>query len=196
MKKIAIFTMVIVCLAACKKDSIEKHSNTTQDGLTSNKDENSNTPRPISLTLTSSADPASPALTCSLPGVPFGIANSGYFLHGYASHLGMINPELSMGIDGSCNLSGSSFILSTATSGQIVAANGDKITYTGADAIDLNNIIFHGGTTGAITGIWTITGGTGRFADATGSFSITGLVNVASVGGPTFSVTGDGTINY
>ena len=93
-------------------------------------------------------------------------------------------------------MSASTFILSTSTGGQIVADNGDKITYTGNDEIDLNNIIFHGGTTATITGLWTITGGTGRFEDATGSFQITGIVDVTAAGGPAFSITGEGTITY
>jgi len=101
-----------------------------------------------------------------------------------------------MGQDGSCNLSGTTFILLTTTAGQIVAANGDKITYTGSDEIDLNNVIFHGGTTAAITGLWTITGGTGKFAGATGSFKINGVVDVAAAGGPTLRFTGEGTITY
>jgi hypothetical protein len=144
----------------------------------------------------STVNPASPTLECTLPGVPFAIANSGYFLNGYATHLGQINSETSMGQDGSCNLSGSTLILTTTTAGQIVAANGDKITYTGDDEIDLVNVIINGGTTAAITGLWTITGGTGKFAGASGSFQINGIVDLTTAGGPTFSITGNGTITY
>ena len=143
----------------------------------------------------SSVNLASPSLTCTLPGIPFAIANSGYFLHGNATHFGHINSQTSIGQDGDCNLNDVTHILSTTTAGQIVAANGDKITYTGSDAINLTNV-FIGGTTAPITGLWTITSGTGRFAGATGSFSISGIVNVAAVGGPTFSITGLGTITY
>ena len=198
MKKITIFALTIMLLTACKKDTNELRSDTiTRTDLASKPQaENAKSARSMKVDFYSTVNPASPGLACTMPGVPFGIANSGYFLHGNATHLGLINSETSRGIDGSCNLSASTFILSTTTAGQIVAANGDKITYTGNDEIDLNNIIFNGGTTAAITGLWTITGGTGRFDGASGSFQINGIVDVTTAGGPTFSVTGEGTITY
>jgi len=198
MKKITIIAFTIMLLTACKKDINEMPSNSMAQADLSSKTNvgKDKVTVPMKVDLYSSANSASPFLACTLPGVPFSIANSGYFLHGSATHLGVVNSETSIGIDGSCNLSGSTFILSTTTSGQMVAANGDKITYTGNDEIDLNNIIFHGGTTAAITGLWTITGGTGRFEGASGSFQITGIVDVTATGGPAFSITGEGTITY
>jgi len=198
MKKITIFTLAVMLLAACKKDMKEMRSNAMvpADLVSKKNAESAKATSPMKVDFYSSVNAASPALACTLPGVPFGIANSGYFLHGNATHFGLIDSETSMGQDGSCNLSASTFILSTTTAGQIVAANGDKITYTGSDEIDLNNIIFHAGTTATITGVWTITGGTGRFDGASGSFTISGIVDVTTAGGPTFSITGEGTITY
>jgi hypothetical protein len=175
MRKITIFALAIMLFTACKKDK--------------------KITRPFKVEFYSSVNAASPLLNCVLPGVPFAIANSGYFLHGNVTNVGSIDPNNSMGQDGCCNLS-PAFILTTKTSGQIVAPNGDKIFYAGDDAIDLNNVIANGGTTAAMSGLWTITGGTGRFAGATGSFTISGTVNVASEGGPVFSITGEGTITY
>lgn len=195
MKKISIFAMAIMLFTACKKE-VSSDPMMQAELVSISNAQNAKATSPMKIDFYSSVNLASPNLTCTLPGVPFGIANSGYFLHGNATHLGLINAETSIGLDGSCNLNGTTFILFTTTGGQIVAANGDKITYTGNDAIDLNNIIFNGGTTAAITGLWTITGGTGRFNGATGSFSIKGIVNVAAPQGPTFSITGDGTITY
>jgi hypothetical protein len=197
MKKITIIALSITFFTACKKDIHEMNSNTMEQvDLASKTNANSaKVTRPIAVNFYSSVNLASPNLTCTLPGIPFAIANSGYFLHGNATHLGVINAQTSIGQDGSCNLNDATLILSTTTEGQIVAANGDKITYTGSDAIDLNNV-FIGGTTATITGLWTITGGTGRFAAATGSFQINGTVNVAAAQGPTLSFTGEGTITY
>ena len=195
MKKITIIALAIMVLTACKKD-MSSDTMISEEVASKTNAEKEKVSVPMKVVLYSSANPASPALTCTMPGVPFGIANSGYFLHGNATHFGPINSETSIGLDGFCNLSGSTFILSTTTGGQIVADNGDKITYTGADEIDLNNIIFNGGTTAVITGLWTITGGTGRFDGASGSFQINGIVDVTAAGGPAFSITGEGTITY
>lgn len=195
MKKITIIALAIMLMTACKKD-VSSDTMISEEVASKTNVEKAKVTRPMKVAFYSSADPASPALTCTLPGVPFGIANSGYFLHGNATHFGPINFETSIGIDGFCNLSASTFILSTTTGGQIVADNGDKITYTGNDEIDLNNIIFHGATTGTITGLWTITGGTGRFDGASGSFQINGIVDLTALGGPAFSITGEGTITY
>lgn len=175
MRKITMFAVAIMLFGACKKDK--------------------KITRPFRVEFHSSVNPGSPLLNCTLPGVPFAIANSGYFLNGNVTNVGNIDPVNSKGQDGFCNLS-AAFILTTRTSGQIAAPNGDKIFYTGDDAIDLNNVIANGGTTAGMTGLWTITGGTGRFAGATGSFTINGTVNVAAEGGPVFSIIGEGTITY
>lgn len=175
MKKITIFILTIMFLSSCKKDK--------------------KVTVPIKVNLTSSVNLASPTLTCTMPGTPFAIANSGYFLHGTVTGVGNIDPNNSMGQDGFCNLS-AGFILATKTSGQIVGPNGDKITYAGDDVIDLNNVIVNGGTTAPISGVWKITGGTGKFAGASGSITISGVVDVSSEGGPTFSITGEGSITY
>jgi len=198
MKKVTITAFAIMFLVACKKDAneLEPDAGMQSESVSKANTEKEKVTRPMKVVLYSSVNSSSPSLTCSLPGVPFGLANSGYFLHGNATHLGVINSETSIGLDGSCNVSGTTFILTTTTAGKIVGANGDWITYTGNDQIDLNNIIFHGGTTAAFTGLWTITGGTGIFAGATGSFQVTGFGDVSTPGGPTFSITGEGTITY
>ena len=198
MKKVTITVFAMMCLVACKKDTEGPGTDAimqSESAATPNSEKEKVT-RPMKVVLYSSVNPSSSALSCTLPGVPFGLANSGYFLHGYATHLGKINSEASLGQDGSCNVSGTTFILTTTTTGKIVGANGDWITYTGNDQIDLNNIIFNGGTTAAFTGLWTITGGTGVFDGATGSFQVVGIGDVATPGGPTFRITGEGTITY
>lgn len=198
MKKATITALAIMLLIACKKDTNVPGSDLMMRSESASKTSTGKerVTRPMKLVLYSSVNPSSPSLTCTLPGVPFGLANSGYFLHGTATYLGAINPETSLGQDGSCNVSGTTFILTTTTSGKIVGANGDWITYSGNDQIDLNNIIFNGSVTAAFTGLWIITGGTGIFNGASGSFQVNGFGDVSTPGGPTFSITGEGTITY
>ncbi len=197
MKKITIIALSTLIMAACQKEINEKHPDIRlkNDLVAKKEKEKERVTRPMKINFYSSVNEASPNLTCTLPGVPFAIANSGYFLHGNATHLGKIDAEKSIGQDGFCNLN-AAFILTTKTSGRIVAANGDAITYSGDDSIDLNNVIRNAGSTATITGLWKITGGTGKFKGASGSFSINGFVDVTTTGGPTFTITGEGTITY
>jgi hypothetical protein len=64
----------------------------------------------------------------------------------------------------------------TATgSGQLIAANGDSIAFTIAGT----SVALEPGI-GSITEVDTITGGTGRFAGATGTITVTRLVDLAT----------------
>ena len=99
----------------------------------------------------------------------------------------------SRGQDLTCDLSFTTMLLTTSVSGQIAANNGDLIYYTGNDVIDASNFLTGNGYAGTITGTWTITGGTGRFAGATGSFDLNGPADFST---GTFSFEALGTINY
>ena len=83
--------------------------------------------------------------------------------------------------------------LTASIRGQLVASNGDRVFYTGADIIDVTNLLTQQGTTGRITGTWTITGGTGRFEGASGSFTIDGVVDFITT---TLDFKAEGTITY
>ena len=193
MKKLTII-LSLALFAACKKDSGITQTESIPQG-SSNNQLFGKTPltRPFSATLYSSIDPdpSIPPTACTgdLPG----LANPGHFMHGQVSHLGELNWEQSRLQDISCNLSFATMQLTTSISGQFMAANGDKIFYTGDDVFDVTNLIFQSGTTGTMQGTWTITGGTGRFAGATGSFTINGLVDFVA---NTFSCKCVGTISY
>ena len=196
MKKIATIALSIILLAACRKADVVLPGNGGQADLVSKTNtQNVAVARPMKIELQSSADPTSPPLSCTLPGIPFGITNSGYFLSGAGTHVGNINSTTSMGIDDFCNLNGS-LMLSTHTSGQIVAADGEKFTYEGNDQINLFDVVVNGATTAPITGLWNITGGTGRFAGASGSLTINGIVDLTTAGGPSLKISGNGTITY
>jgi hypothetical protein len=193
MKKIKTIALAIILLSACKKDNSEMNiDNKTQADITSNAARSRATRSfEITFTTTVDTDPSIPPTPCTgdLPG----LANAGVFLHGNATQLGLINSSQSRLQDVSCNLSFTTALLTTTIAGQMTGSNGDKIYFTGNDEINVSNLLTGAGPTGTITGLWTITGGTGRFAGATGSFSINGPVDFAT---STFSGTGAGNITY
>ena len=195
MKKLNIIILSVVLLSACKKDSDDLSTSLTEQPKVSSTQANENlkSSKVFKANFYTSVDvnPAIPPTPCSgdLPG----LANPGYFLHGHATHIGTLTALLSRGQDVSCNLSFATKLLTTNVSGQLAACNGDLIYYTGNDVIDASIYLAGTGTTGTITGTWTITGGTGKFAGASGSFHISGPVNFAT---GTFSFKALGTINY
>ena len=122
----------------------------------------------------------------------FPLAVVDYFMSGNATHLGNLNAESFLHHD-DCNVDVTTFLLTSSVSGHLVSANGDWIEYTGLDTVNIYNYAFEAGPNGPITGTWTITGGSGKFANASGSFRINGLVDFATLG---FNVAADGTITY
>jgi hypothetical protein len=147
--------------------------------------------RPFKATLQSSVNPGNPLTACS-GDIP-GFAIPDHFLAGNATHLGKLNVALSTLHHDDCNLSFATMELTASVSGQLAAANGDLVYYTGEDVIDVSNLLLGTGTTGSITGAWTINGGTGRFTGASGSFTISGVVDFVT---GTFSAEANGTITY
>jgi hypothetical protein len=79
-----------------------------------------------------------------------------------------------------------------------VAANGDRLftSFTGVGSISAVAV----GATGQVTHTYTVTGGTGRFAGATGTLTAEVQTQFISLVGPTSIVSGDitlaGTISY
>ncbi len=195
MKNLSILIAAVLLLGSCRKDVDDlKISGSEQSGSAMIKEnQNSLVTRPFKASLFSTVDtnPAIPPTACSgdLPG----FANPGYFLHGNATHLGTLIASSSRGQDVTCNLSFTTMLLTTTVSGQLAASNGDLIYYTGSDIIDASGFLTQTSTTGTITGTWTITGGTGRFNGASGSFTINGPVDFIT---GTFSFEAAGTITY
>lgn len=193
MKKIKLIALAVIFLAACKKESDEinpSSNDQTESGLNVTA-QKAKVTRPFSLNLSTTADTSASPTPCT--GDLTGFATPGQFLHGTASHCGKVDATQSRLQDVNCNLSFTTAILTTSIAGQLAAANGDLIYYTGNDEINVYNLLTGSGPTGTITGVWSITGGTGRFAGATGSFTINGPVYFATT---SFSFTGNGTITY
>ena len=195
MKIFKLLSLAIVLLSACQKET-----NDIGPVATAPMDINSHreagkikVTRPFKVAMYISVDTNSsiPPTACSgdLPG----FANAGYFLHGHATCIGFLNADQSRGQDVTCDLSFTTALLTTSVAGHIAAADGDLIYYTGNDEINVFNLLTGAGPTGTITGLWTITGGTGKFEGATGSFPIAGPVDFAT---KTFSFTGEGAISY
>jgi hypothetical protein len=147
--------------------------------------------RPFNARIQSSLDVSSAFTACSGDLPEFAIPD--HFLDGQATHLGNLDEALSTLHHDDCNVSFATLLLTAGVSGQLAAANGDLVFYTGDDAIDLTGLLTGTATTGAITGTWTIIGGTGRFNEASGSFSINGVVDFVT---GTFNAVAKGTINY
>jgi hypothetical protein len=89
------------------------------------------------------------------------------------SHLGRGSGEADFTISFGANQ------LLLSGTGVLIAANGDRLETTFTGTADLLTGV---GSTGSFTLLSTITGGTGRFSDASGSFVTRGTNTVLSVG--------------
>jgi len=191
MKKIQFLAVAILFVTSCSKENDMRpaSSGTTQE-LTSAK---VSIQRPLTINLSSAADVNStnPPTACSgdLPGFAVG----DLLLNGYATHLGQLIGAQSKLHHDNCDLSFTTALLTTGVSGQLAANNGDLVYFSGNDIINVFNLLTQSGPTGTISGDWQITGGTGRFTGASGSFTLTGTVDFAT---STFTGTGIGTIVY
>jgi len=192
MKKITTLALAVMFLAACSKDN-EITPGTTGSNNSTSGTQKSQVARSFSATLNATADtdPSIPPTSCSgdLPG----FSAPDFLISGTSIHMGSINLQSSRLHHNSCDLSFTTALLTTNVSGQLSAANGDLIYYSGNDVVNVFSLLTQTGTTGDITGVWTITGGTGRFAGASGSLTINGVVDFAT---NSFSCECVGTINY
>ena len=186
MKNLTLLAAVLMILGSCQSDDLA-----TPDGSSRISVRAQQQTRPFVATLTGALNPDSAPTACTgdLPG----LALLDYSISGNATHFGNLRVAESSLHHEDCDLSFETALLTTNVSGQLVAANGDLIYYTGEDVVNVFNLLTQSGTTGAINGTWTITGGTGRFEDASGSFNISGLVDFITFG---FNATAEGTITY
>jgi hypothetical protein len=191
MKKFSAIILSVLLLFACSKETNREIS---VPGDENQSVQNPQTTRTFSGSISSTLnlDPSVPPMLCTgdLPGLLL----PDHFLHGTAIHFGELIWQESTLHHQSCNLSFSTRQLTASVNGQIAAANGDLIYYSGNDVIDVTNLLLgHPEQPGSIQGAWTITGGRGRFDEASGSLTINGSVNFIT---GTFSATVNGTITY
>ena len=188
MKNLSLIALFMMVLASCQKAD-ELNAPANEQSVV----QRSQSQRVFKATLQSSlnTDPSIPPTSCSGDLPEFAVPD--HFLAGKATHLGHLNAGLSTLHHDDCNLSFATMTLTTGVSGQLAASNGDLVYYTGEDVINVFNLLTGAGTTGTIEGTWTITGGTGRFEGASGSFTISGLVDFVT---GTFSANALGSITY
>jgi len=190
MKKIKLILPAILLLAACSKESTEISPAVSTSNMQAAK---VNVARPFRaiINATANTDAAIPPTSCSgdLPG----FSAPDFLLTGSATHMGDFIPQISNLHHVSCDLSFATMLLTTNVSVQLAANNGDLLYCTGNDVVNVAALLTQTGTTGSITGTWTINGGTGRFEGATGSFTINGFVDFIS---NSFNCECVGTITY
>lgn len=192
MKKLTIIIAVFGLLAACSKQADDMALPQENNESNLSLDARIRHACQFKATLNASIDSGStnPPTTCS-GNVPF--AAPDFRFSGTANHMGHLNAQLSKLHHDSCDLNTTTMLLTTKVSIDLVAANGDIIYCTGNDVVDASQLLTQTGTTGAITGTWTITGGTGRFNGSSGSIMINGLVDFIT---NTFTCRCRGTISY
>ncbi len=192
MKKLSIIILSVLLFVACNKESgsLTLH----EEEAVSKSGQKSQVTRVFKGEFQASIDPdpSNSPIVCAgdIPGFAIPVR---FLLNGNATHVGELIEQQSGFQHASCNLSVSTMQLTTTIGGQLVASNGDRIFYTGHDVIDVSGLLTGQGTTGTIQGVWTITGGTGRFEEASGSFTINGHVDFVTT---TLSFKAEGTITY
>lgn len=189
MKNLSMIGLFMLLFAACQQDPNELATPVSQGHVA----KKSQTTREFRGNFTSvlNTDPSIPLTVCSGDLPEFGVPD--HFITGQATHLGNLDAGLSTLHHDACDLSFATMELTTTVSGQLVGANGDLINYSGVDVIDVSGLLTGTSTTGNITGIWTINGGTGKFEDASGSFTISGVVDFVT---GTFTAVAEGAITY
>lgn len=186
MKNVSLIALFLMLLSSCQQtDELVKPLGSQPI------DQRSNKAVPFKATLESSLNPGNLLTECSGDIPEFAIPD--HFLAGNATHFGKLIETLSTLHHDDCNLSFATLTLTTTVSGQLAAANGDLVYYTGEDVIDVSNLLLNLGTSGTIEGTWTITGGTGRFEEASGTITIDGIVDFVT---GTFEAEAVGTILY
>lgn len=186
MKNVSLILLSLLFLVACNSSSDEL---VTPDGSTKITPRSQQS-RAFRANLSGALNLESAPTACSgvLP-----LALLDYFISGNATHLGILNSDLSILHHDDCDLNIETMLLSTGVSGQLVGANGDLVYYTGEDVINVFNLLTGSGPNGPITGTWAITGGTGKFEGASGAITISGLVDFATL---SFNALASGTITY
>jgi hypothetical protein len=161
MKKTSILVLAILLLTACTKDSSQ--DSLSVENAEAKQNNGKRVTRPISNSLQSDPDFSLPPLSCSNgPGI-----GGGALIYGNMAHMGKVTGQA---VNQACEYMADGRLRLTSKD-VTIAANGDKI-YTEGEIF----ITIVSATMATITGGSKITGGTGRFAGATGYFIYENMV--------------------
>ena len=183
MKKLFITVTALLLLSGCRKERMPADwmTDDSNQPLTAEKVK---VERPMFVNFQAKPDMSVPPVQC-LPAEYGIILGGGTFIYGTATHVGKVDPLNSYTRLKVCNMAAGLAAVITMNQGQLAAANGDLMFFQSEETTSL--------ITGAMGGVVTITGGTGRFTGATGSVTIKGRVNFTN---GTLVWTGSGTITY
>jgi hypothetical protein len=140
---------------------------------------------PLKVWFSSIPDFSTPPVQC-LP-AEFGnvVVGGGGWIKGFATYIGKVNVDNSPWSTTGCNFGPNPGQVTQYIQGKITGANGHYFLYSGHSTATFADA--------SLTGEMTINGGTGRFANATGTVTINGTVNFET-GAATW--TGRGTITF
>ena len=166
MKKILCFILPLLFVMSSCNDYFSDDSEVNE--LKSAKKEKYVTIK-IHARLSSTVNYAVPMISCVPEIAEVAVAGAGW-IDGHSSLLGNVNQEESTYIITNCEFDPSTMTVSAFGTSQMVGANGDMYYLDVVEFIDLTTMNF--------TGYVDLTGGTGKFKDATGHVEmINGLVN-------------------
>lgn len=183
MKKLLISVTALLLIAGCRKEKLPTERMAITDDQPVNI-EKVRVERPMFVNFYGTPDITVPPVQC-LPAEYGIILGGGFYIRGTATHVGQVIESESWSRLKYCNMGAGLSSVLTFQAGQITAANGDIMLFKSEDVTSL--------ISGAMGGVVTIVGGTGRFTDATGTIEIKGRVNFTN---GTIAWTGSGKIVY
>jgi hypothetical protein len=184
MKKLLMVLAATLFLLACMKeqrsDLLQQNNQNVSKALEKNM-----VTRPMYVNFYATPDMTVAPVQCLPSQLGTFFVGGGMKIYGNATHVGLLDADESFGRTQQCMFGPAAYQLSTRNAGQIAAANGDLMYYSSEE---VTNVI-----DGSLTGVVTLTGGTGRFTGSSGYVNITGTVNFQT---GFIQWTGSGEITY
>lgn len=185
MKKLMLVLAATLFLLACMKEQSSDLLQQKNELNVSNALEKNMVTRPMYVNFYASPDMTVDPVQCMPSQLGTFFVGGGMKIYGTATHIGLVDADESFGRVTQCMFGPAAYQLSTRNEGQIAAANGDLMYFSSEDVTSVID--------GSLTGVVTLTGGTGRFMNSSGYVNIKGTVNFQT---GAVQWTGAGTITY